>query len=380
MSSQVETGIGIFWALRELDPRSGGELAGLMAQSGAVDEVVIWDQMTSWWPNALWTPDVTAQASQLKDIDALSDPFITIAFALAANENLGWAVSTDALRRDPPELFQSALTLSNATHGKSRLLLGAGEVRHINPYGRKRSEGLARLRDTLKIARQFFTAEKPFDFDGEIWKYRKAWIGNARNEPRPDLFALGGGPHLIDAAVELADGWVSGVPFVFSTPEEYSAEVVRVKESLANHGRDPESFVFGLYHLTYLCDDRQEFLDNIEHPLLKWYAATGGRLNQRHWASEGLESVYPDDWHYALHMRPAHMTRAEVDEILNRTTAEHVDKTCIAGTPSDVAQILRPYTDAGCSYHLIIDYAPLVGAEPTGAINRAVELCRLLKQ
>src|SRR6516225_1785801 len=95
MSSQVETGIGIFWALRELDPRSGGELAGLMAQSGAVDEVVIWDQMTSWWPNALWTPDVTAQASQLKDIDALSDPFITIAFALAANENLGWAVSTD---------------------------------------------------------------------------------------------------------------------------------------------------------------------------------------------------------------------------------------------------------------------------------------------
>ena len=39
-----------------------------------------------------------------------------------------------------------------------------------------------------------------------------------------------------------------------------------------------------------------------------------GRLNQRDWRKEGLEPVFPDDWHYALRLLPHALTDSETQK------------------------------------------------------------------
>ena len=81
-------------------------------------------------------------------------------------------------------LAQTMLTRASATEGPALLSLGAGEVRHIAPFGRKRSQGLKRLNEALQVLRLLWTAQEPVDFDGEFFGLKDAFIGNAGKERR----------------------------------------------------------------------------------------------------------------------------------------------------------------------------------------------------
>ena len=92
------------------------------------------------------------------------------------------------------------------------------------------------------------------------------------------------------------------------------------KTELIKAGRGVDNYVTGLHHIAFICKSKDDFEQYVDNPMLKWYAATGGRLHMQDWAREGLESVMPLDWRYNFDMRPAGMTRAEVrhrfDEIV----------------------------------------------------------------
>jgi len=377
----VRTGMGI-WGSRYLSPKLATEAAqGIEAVGrGAVDQFVLWDQLTNWWPQALWEPGVTPLAGMVPDVDSLQDPFTTAAFALAGVSDLGFAICTDATRREPAELAQTMLTLAAATTGRATLCLGAGEVRHIAPFGRKRSTGLNRLEEALQVLRLLLTERGLVNFDGEIWKLRDAWLGNAGKDHRPEIIAMGGGPRLIEMALRYADGFATGAPFVYADPEEYGAAVKELRQRLEEYGRGDDDFTFGLHHIVFLCEDRDEFERYVDNPLMKWYAATGGRINQPDWDAEGIEPVLPRDWHYAFHMKPAGMSRAEVDEIIDRVPPDMVRKTFFYGTPAEIAERIKPYAAAGCDLHLIADLSPLmVPIEPKVWLERYTEVCRLVK-
>ena len=375
----LRTGIGI-WASRHMSPKVATEAAAGIEATGVVDQFVLWDQLTNWWPQALWEPAVTGLAELVPDVDSLQDPFLTAAFGLAGVERTGVAVCTDAVRREPAELAQTMLTLAMATDGRTTLCLGAGEVRHIGPFGRKRSIGLNRLEEALQVMRLLLTERQPVNFDGAIWKLRDAWLGNAGKDRRPEIIAMGGGPRLIDMALRYADGFATGAPFVYADPERYGETLRECRQRLADHGRDPDNFVFGLHHIIFLCENRDEFERYIDHPLMKWYAATGGRIDQNDWDAEGIEPVMPRDWHYALHMRPAAMPRQEIDEIIARVTPEMVRKTFFYGTPAEIAAQIRPYAEQGADLHLIADISPLmIMTDPKVWLDRYADVCRLVK-
>jgi phthiodiolone/phenolphthiodiolone dimycocerosates ketoreductase len=63
----------------------------------------------------------------------------------------------------------------------------------------------------------------PIDFDGNFSKLDIAWIGGARKN-KPSMWALGGGPKLIDIACAKADGFTTVVPFARPTPEGAAEE------------------------------------------------------------------------------------------------------------------------------------------------------------
>lgn len=376
----IRTGIGI-WSSRYLDPRGTAQYAQGLEAAGHIDQFVVWDQLTSWWPNKMWLPENTPLAAQAPDMDSLQDPFATVAFGLTGVKKLGWGVATDAIRREPAELAQTMLTLAMATEGQSTVCLGAGEVRHISPFGRKRSIGLKRLDESLQILRLLLREDHLVEYDGELWKMREAWLGNAGKDRLPEVIAMGGGPQLTDMALRYADGLGAGTPFVFSEPDRYAETVVEHRSALKKLGRDPDEFTFALHHVIFIVGDGDDFERYVDNPMLKWYAATGGRFDQKDWRTYGLEPPFPDDWHYAWKMKPNSMTLEQVYEILDRVPAEMVRKTFLHGTPKQIAEQIRPYGDAGCNLHLIADLAPLlVPTEPETTIRQSSEICRLVKE
>lgn len=380
MTQQIRTGIGL-WLSRHQSPRDAMAQTRAMEATGQIDQFVLWDQLTSWWPQKLWEPSITPLANFVPDVDSSPDPFVASAFGLAGSDKLGFAVCSDASRRDPPEYAQTMLTLALASQGKCSLCLGAGEVRHIAPFGRNRALGLKRLEDSLQILQFLLKGKEPGNFDGKVWQLRDAWIGNGGKEKMPEVIAMGGGPRLTEMALKYADGFSTGAPFVYGTAEKYGEQVKTLKQGLVEHGRDPENFTFGLHHILFLCRNKDEFEQYIDNPLLKWYAATGGRINMRDWEPEGIAPVMPLDWHYAFNMMPNSMTRAEIDEIISRVTPEMVRKTYFYGSPADIAAQVKPYVKAGATLNLLADLSPLmVPTDPMQSIEQMAEICRLVKQ
>jgi phthiodiolone/phenolphthiodiolone dimycocerosates ketoreductase len=378
--SDVRAGIAI-WASRHMGPKMAGPYAQALQATGQIDYATIWDQLVSWFPNKLWTKENTPLAEVFPDIDSLQDPFVTMGFALSAVDELGFAVCTDASRRDAPELAQMMLTLAAATNGPGLLSLGAGEYRHINPFGRKRSLGLKRLEDALQILRLLWTEREPVDFEGQLFTLKDAFIGNATKDHRPEVMAMGGGPRLTEMALKYADGFGTGAPFVHADPVAYG-EVVRAhQQTLREIGRGDDTFRFGLHHICFITKDKDDFQQYVDNPLVKWYAATGGRINQNDWDAEGIEPVMPRDWHYALHMAPNSMTLDELTAVTDRVTPEMVRKTFFYGTPDDIAKEIVPFVEQGSTVNLVADFAPmLMPVVPEEIIEASAEICRLVKQ
>lgn len=71
--SAVRTGIGL-WGSRYLGPKMGISYAQALEATGQIDQVVVWDQLQSWWPDALWTPENSPMAAMLPDMDSVFRP------------------------------------------------------------------------------------------------------------------------------------------------------------------------------------------------------------------------------------------------------------------------------------------------------------------
>src|SRR5260370_15377884 len=112
-------------------------------------------------------------AGVLRDLDSYADAFAMGAYAFAAAPEAGIAVSTDAIGRGRAELNQTMWTLASMAGGDAIFQVGAGEFKQTRPFGWKRSEGLARLEDQLKLFRLFWDSDEPVEFEGNVWQMRR---------------------------------------------------------------------------------------------------------------------------------------------------------------------------------------------------------------
>jgi phthiodiolone/phenolphthiodiolone dimycocerosates ketoreductase len=364
-----------------LPPAAFGELARAVHGSGVVDNLFMWDQMTNFWPPHLWTPENAPMAAVFPDIDSYADAFAMAAYALAAAPGAGLAVSTDAIRRGPAELNQTMWTLASMAEGKAIFQIGAGEFKQTRPFGWKRSEGLARLEDQLKLFHAFWESPEPVEYEGNFWHMRRAWLGKAR-VARPQVWALGGGPKLLDLATSYADGFAAISPCVFDTPERFAEMVKSLREDLERKGRDPDAFGFGLWFMNAIHEDRDVLDRALDGAMMKWLAANFGRLDNSRWAELGIQSVFPDDWHYSVKLRPIDVTEEESRDVLARTPRAMVDASFSHGSPQEVAADVQGYIDAGCTYVSVCDVLPicLEPEDAQNAIGRSIEVCARIKQ
>jgi len=155
-------------------------------------------------------------------------------------------------------LLRKMMSLGNPTTGKTVIAICAGELRQTRRFGFKRTEGLARMDDLFKLIHLLCENNGPVDFEGNRWIFTNATLGTTRPVTRPEFWALGGGPKLLDIAAEYADGFEMAVPQSTSTPEQFAAIV------------------------TMMRDKRIQ-----SNPLAKYFVGQFGRLNVDDWKAEG---------------------------------------------------------------------------------------------
>jgi len=382
-AARLRTALGAHIS-RDLSPKLAIDIARLCEASGAIDEYLTWDQLVSFWPRELWRPDVTPMAGMIPDCDSFHDAFLLAALAMSGTERLGVAVTTDAIRRGPVELYQTMLTLAGASGGRATLLIGAGEIKQAKPYGWKRSEGLTRLEDLFRIFR--LLSESPdrlVDFDGTHRLLHQAWIGAARPAERPRIMGMGGGPKFLDLTAQYADGFMTAAPFVATSPERMAELVDGVGRRLAEHGRDQADFDFGILPIVALHEDETVVDKALDNPLLRATASIFGRFDRHDWEREGVEeNVLPKDWHYAVKYLPAQMTRDEAEHLAAGATRQMTEMSLFYGSPEKVAGELARFVEAGVTWLAPFDLMPglLSPEEAPAAIGRSIELCRRLKE
>lgn len=377
----VETMLPIS-ADRSLPPAMLAQMAKAYQASGVVDHFHIFDQMMGWWPPGMWNTGNSPLAAFVPDLDSYADPSAVAAYAAASAPGLGLTISTDAIRRGPAEVMQTMLTLANMGEGQAILQIGAGELKQTAPFGWKRNEGLRRIEDHFRFYDAFWRTEGPVDMTGHFSTFEQAWIGKARQH-KPRVWALGGGPKLVELATTYADGFATSVPGVISSPERFGEFVARTRAAVAAKGRDPAAFDFCPWVLTLMHEDPAVIDRALDNPLLKWLTAVLGRLNNADWAAYGIEPAFPPDWHYSMKFVPNRVTdQAYVDQILGRVSREMCELSFFRGTVDEVADQIQPYIDAGATCIDICEFLPLIGdaAEAQAGLGRQLALCAKLKE
>lgn len=366
---------------RALPPAALAATAQAIKASGAVDIVHAWDQMVFWWPPHLWNTKNAPLSAMIPDLDSIGDAQSVAAYAAASAPGLGLAISTDSIRRGPAELMQTMLTMANMGQGKGCLFLGAGELKQAKPFGWKRSEGIKRMEDHFRFYDAFWKNEKPFAMEGNFWNFEDAWIGQSRQN-RPRMWALGGGPKLMELSTKYADGFSTMVPNVVPTAERFADFVKTTRAQVASFGRDPEQYDFVPWFPVLIHDDPNVIDRALDNPLVRWIAAVMGRLNMSDWAEYGIEAPFPLDWHYSMKMLPHVMPREEVDAALSRTTRKMAELTWIYGNAEQVADQIQPIIDAGATHVDILDMLPMTlePADAQGGLARQLDVCARLKK
>lgn len=380
-NSRVQTAIAV-WADRNLPPTLVQQQCQALEQTGALDGILLADQLTNFIPRQLWTAENAPMARLMADPDSHPDVFVMAAYIAAAAPSLDLTISTDSIRRGPAELVTTMLTLANITEGRVSFHVGGGEIKQTGPFGHPSTQGMSRMEDLFRIYRLILdSAGEPFDYRGRRWTFEQATIGGAVPH-RPKLYGLGAGPTLLKHTAAWADGLAITCPPAWESVERFADERERLLAEVERNGRDPNEFKFAIWFPALLSDTAGGLLPHLENPILKWLTALFGRIDNTLWKDLQLPAPLGEDFIYYKHFLPYKTPQALIDQVLRTVTPDHTYAGWICGTPEQAADQIQPYIDAGADWVCPMDYLPIVLAPEAAqaAAAHSIALCDLIHQ
>jgi len=229
----------------------------------------IWwpDHYMGWFPQSLWTPNVTQLALFQSSPHVFFDPIPAIAAVATHTQRvrLGTAV-TDALRRHPVQLAQTFLTLDHLAPGRIVCGLGSGEGENLLPYGVDFDRPVAKLEEALRLIRLLWQDGGPVSFEGRFYHLRDAVLGlRPGSDGPPPIWLAAHGPRMLSLAARYADGWLPTLLPI----EDYRSRLGQLRDALRANQRDAQRFTPAMYAPVVLADTHQAAHQLLETPLLR---------------------------------------------------------------------------------------------------------------
>jgi phthiodiolone/phenolphthiodiolone dimycocerosates ketoreductase len=378
-SRRAETAV-FLWGDRNAPASVTVDAAKVAAASPGVDGFAMSDQLMNFIPPSLWTTENAPLAALMPDPDSMDDAFTLAAYVYASTPGMNLTLLTDSIRNGPAQLVHQMLTLAKITEGRATFLVGAGEVKQINPFGWKRSQGLSRLEDLYQVFQKFMTSDDPISHEGNHWTLDKAFLGAAK-QYKPKIWGLGGGPKILDLSTSYGDGFAGAAPCVWATPDNAAEYISNLKKQVAAKGKDPEQFRVGALCPVLVHEDEAVLDQALDNNVVRWIGAIFGRTQPMDWRRDGIEPAVPDGWTYFMKMKPYDTAPGFVDEVVGKATRKMTELSYIWGTSQQVAAELQAYVDAGVDWISPVDYLPIVSNPAQGAasLTRAIEICSIVK-
>lgn len=195
---------------------------------------------------------------------------LTWAAAVTQRIRLGSAVLLTALR-SPLHLAKSLATLDHLSGGRLIVGVGLGASRRVYPaFGLAAERRAARFAEGLAVIKRLWTEER-VTFEGEFFRLRNAaMLPKPLQRPHPPLWFGGHHPDALRRAVAMGDGFM-GAGSVSTAA--FAEEVTRLRELLAETGRDPAAFAIGKRVYVAVDPDRAR----AGRRLAEWFGAFYGR-------------------------------------------------------------------------------------------------------
>lgn len=340
--------------------------------SGVADYLWCGDQMVLTIPRSIMTPDVLEAAGSAGgfdvassvDPDAWMDAFVALTLQSTVLERTKVGVAViDAIRRPPPILAQSLMSLDHAAGGGSFFILAGGENKQFAPYGLSRERPIAHLEDAVRHCKLLWNSRgEPVTDNGKVYALDRAVLALPPvNGVPPQAWVAGGTPRTLEIAGRYADGWISWAPGA-SSPEEYAAKRDIVRSHAEQAGRDPDELRYGCMFVTMLVENDEQHRAALNDPMLRLNSLVAGASAAR-WATLGLQHPIGGDWAYMANYMPQWWSREETLDVISRIPGEAVDRTAMIGSAEEVSSRIQEYIDAGCDFVMPVPYASPLGNE-----------------
>ncbi len=343
-----------------------------------VDSLFLPDHYLSFVPSSVWGPGLTPAAKMVPSPDAYFDPFVMMGMMAAKYRRvrIGTGV-TEPFRRHPATLAQAFVTVDHLSGGRAILGIGNGERENTVPYGIPFTRRVARLEEALVIIRKLWeSCGEPVDFDGSIWRLRRALFTTPLFRGRPPVLWLAAhAPRMLGLTGRFADGWY---PTHKMSAGEYRQKLERIYAAAAEAGRSVGHFEPALQIQLALGRDRRSALEQ----LLK-VPATGAMsmlLPGPMWARHGLAHPLGESFEGFADFVPHEITRDQIEAARRQLTPELLGDGIVAGNIDEVVAEVRPLVDAGCRHMVIWNIGPLASGVGPGDLLKLALLVRRLRK
>ena len=313
------------------------------------------DHIMSWFPDAIWTPDLVNISTFLRKPHDFYNVFPTM--AVVANNTkkvfLGTIV-TETFRHHPALLAHMIITLDHISKGRVILGIGAGEGENIIPYGIKWEKPVSRLEEAIKIIKLLWKRDKKVHFDGKFWKLRDAVLSlKPYKGTRPPPIWIGAfGPKMLDLTGKVGDGWL---PYAMPV-KKYHECLEKIKLSAKKEGRKPGEITpaAGLY---LIIDEIQEVCDKmLEAPLIKNQMLTAP---DRYFKEYGLSHPLGDEFNGAIDYIPTRYNKETLLAAYEKVPVDMCKDFFVHGTPDNVIGKIEEYIKVGARHLVIFNYTTL---------------------
>ncbi|MFX0145294.1 MAG: LLM class flavin-dependent oxidoreductase [Candidatus Hodarchaeota archaeon] len=312
------------------------------------------DHIMSWFPDAIWTPELVNLSTFMKRPHDIYNVFPTMAIAANSTNNvfLGTSV-TETFRHPPSVLAHMILTLDHISKGRIILGIGAGEGENIIPYGIKWEKPVSRLEEAIKIIKLLWKEDKKVDFDGKFWKLKDAVLSLKpyKKKKAPPIWIGAFRPKMLELTGKLGDGWLP-----FNTPlEKYKEGIEKVQLSAKNEGRNLDEITPAV-ELCSIIDEKREECDRMaESPLVKNQLLG---YSDDYFKEYGIPHPFGDGFYGALNYYPTRYDKQTLLKAFQEIPTQMVEDTFLVGTPDEVISKMEKYAKIGAKHIVLFNTVP----------------------
>jgi phthiodiolone/phenolphthiodiolone dimycocerosates ketoreductase len=319
------------------------------------------DHLLALHSRELWQ---TSGISQFKpDPHVYPDPFLVMAAVAeaAAGAILGTCV-TDAVRRMPASLVQTAMTLDQIAPGQVVLGIGSGEYANYGPYGWDIGSPSKRLEESVVQIRRLLDSPEP-DENGALVALRPP-----EGSPGPQLWIAAHGPRSYELTGRYGDGWLPHL----SNEAGWLQGRDAILSAAVEAGRDPSAITLSVSGSVIVDEDPQVARKLATHPIVK--ALTLILPPARFEAFGVPHPLGGNGLHRLVATRLGDAVRIAAEAVPDALSQEHV----FCGTPEEIAARLRRFD--GASHFILWDTTGL--ADPSrsrASLEGCVRIAELLR-